>query len=64
MISDAFQSAIPEGNWMYPARKPAEGLPASFEALAEPATSLYLAPAEVEQNRRAWTDEWLAAMAK
>jgi thiamine transport system substrate-binding protein len=64
VISDEFQSAIPEGNWMYPAKKPAEGLPASFEELSEPATSLYLAPSEVEQNRRAWTDEWLAAMAK
>jgi len=64
MISDAFQSAIPEGNWMYPARRPAEGLPASFDGLTKPATSLYLAPAEVEQNRRAWMDEWLAAMAK
>jgi thiamine transport system substrate-binding protein len=64
MISDAFQSAIPEGNWMYPAKKPADGLPPSFEGLTEPATSLYLAPDEVEQNRRAWIDEWLAAMAK
>ena len=64
MISDPFQSAIPEGNWMYPARKPAEGLPASFEGLAQPATSLYLSPTDVEANRRAWTDEWLAAMSE
>jgi len=64
MISDAFQSAIPEGNWMYPAKRPVGGLPASFEGLAEPATSLYLAPADVEANRRAWTDEWLAAMSR
>lgn len=64
MISDAFQSAIPEGNWMYPAVEPAGGLPASFKDLTKPATSIYLAPTEVEANRRAWTDEWLAAMSK
>jgi thiamine transport system substrate-binding protein len=64
MVSDAFQSAIPEGNWMYPVKQPAAGLPDSFKTLAEPLSSILLSPAEVEENRRAWTDEWLGAMSK
>jgi thiamine transport system substrate-binding protein len=64
MLSEPFQSAIPEGNWMYPAKLPAGGMPASFEALGKPEKSLYAEPQEVEQNRRAWVDEWLAAMSK
>jgi thiamine transport system substrate-binding protein len=64
MISERFQSAIPEGNWMYPAKLPEGGLPASFQGLAKPEKSLYAEPQEVEANRRAWVDEWLAAMSR
>ncbi len=64
MVSEPFQSAIPEGNWMYPAKMPAEGLPASFQGLSKPEKSLYADPQDVEKNRRAWIDEWLAAMSK
>jgi thiamine transport system substrate-binding protein len=64
MLSEPFQSAIPEGNWMYPARLPAAGLPASFQSLQKPAKSLYAKPEEVEANRRAWVDEWLAATSR
>jgi thiamine transport system substrate-binding protein len=64
MVSEPFQSAIPEGNWMYPARLTGSGLPASFQNLSKPEKSLYAEPAEVEANRRAWVDEWLAAMSR
>jgi len=64
VMSEPFQSAIPEGNWMYPAKSSEAGLPASFEGLAKPGKSLYAAPAEVEKDRRAWVDEWLAALGK
>lgn len=64
MVSEPFQSAIPEGNWMYPAKLPASGLPASFQGLGKPEKSLYADPADVEKNRRAWVDEWLAALGK
>ena len=30
VLSEPFQSAIPEGNWMFPAKAPPAGLPASF----------------------------------
>lgn len=63
MLSEPFQSAIPEGNWMYPAVMPA-ALPASFEGLPRPEKSTLAAPEEVETNRRAWVDEWLAALSR
>jgi thiamine transport system substrate-binding protein len=64
MLADPFQSAIPEGNWMYPARLPEDGLPPSFNALDTPGKSHLTPPEEVAANRRAWTDEWLAAMSR
>ncbi len=64
MLSEPFQSAIPEGNWMYPATEVAGGLPAAFADLAKPEKSLLTASEVVEQNRRAWVDEWLAALSR
>lgn len=63
IVSEPFQSAIPEGNWMYPAKMPAV-LPASFETLAKPATSLLTASGEIAEYCRAWVDEWLAALSR
>ena len=62
MVGDAFQSAIPEGNWMYPAKLPAEGLPPSFADLGKPEKSFMTAPEKVQAERRSWIDAWLAAM--
>lgn len=62
MLSDPFQSAIPEGNWMYPAKLPADGLPGSFADLGKPPQSFMTAPEKVQAERRSWIDEWLAAM--
>lgn len=62
MVSDPFQSAIPEGNWMYPAKTPAAGLPAAFSGLAKPSHSFLASPETVQDSRRLWIDEWLAAM--
>jgi thiamine transport system substrate-binding protein len=64
MMSEPFQSAIPEGNWMYPAKLPEEGLPPAFKALPRPETTLFTPPETVAANRRAWIDEWLAAMGR
>lgn len=61
MLSAGFQDVIPEGNWMYPVREPAAGLPKSFETLSKPATSLIIASDQVAANRRAWIDGWLKA---
>ena len=64
VLSDAFQSAMPEGNWMFPAKAPSGGLPPSFAGLIEPAKALIYTPQDVQKNRRAFTDEWLNATAQ
>ncbi len=64
MLSDAFQSAIPEGNWMYPARLPEAGLPDAFGELSEPQRSLLTPPETVGAKRGEWIDEWLTAMTR
>ncbi|WP_046864419.1 thiamine ABC transporter substrate binding subunit [Microvirga massiliensis] len=64
MLSEPFQSAIPEGNWMYPAVTPASGLPTSFADLVKPTKALLFTPEEVQSRRRAFIDEWLNATAR
>jgi thiamine transport system substrate-binding protein len=64
VLSDAFQAAMPEGNWMFPARTPAAGLPASFADLVKPARTLLFTPEEVQANRRAFIDGWQAATSR
>jgi thiamine transport system substrate-binding protein len=64
VLSEPFQSAMPEGNWMMPAKAPAAGLPASFKDLAQPQKALLFTPEEVQQNRRAFIDTWLNATAR
>ncbi|MCG7393490.1 thiamine ABC transporter substrate binding subunit [Microvirga sp. ACRRW] len=64
VLSEPFQSAMPEGNWMMPAKVPASGLPASFKDLVQPQKALLFTPEEVQQNRRAFTDTWLNAASR
>lgn len=64
MLSEPFQSAMPEGNWMLPVKTPAAGLPAAFKDLAQPQKALLFTPEDVQQNRRAFTDTWLNATAR
>jgi thiamine transport system substrate-binding protein len=61
VLSEPFQALVPEGNWMYPVKTPAAGLPASFAGLIEPSKALLATPEEVRKNRRAYIDEWLNA---
>lgn len=62
--SEAFQTAIPETNWMYPAVTPAAGLPASFSTLIQPERTLLIPPAEVPAIARAAVEEWRAALSQ
>ena len=64
MISPAFQDIIPQTNWMFPAAATSAPLPQAFNDLVKPAKSLLYSPQQVADNRKAWTDEWLAAMGK
>jgi thiamine transport system substrate-binding protein len=64
VLSEPFQSAIPEGNWMFPVITPANGLPPSFNDLIQPSRGLLFTPEEVQRDRRAFVDEWLNATAR
>lgn len=63
MLTDAFQSVIPQTNWMYPAVTPAAGLPDGFDAF-RPAKSLLLSPEEAQAARAPALAEWQAALAR
>ncbi len=64
MTSPAFQTIIPETNWMYPAVTPPEGLPKGFETLIQPQKALMLSAAEAAALRDKATEEWRAALAQ
>lgn len=64
MTGPGFQDVIPETNWMFPAGKTSEPLDPAFDTLVKPAKTLLLPSDEVAKNRKAWIDEWLAAMSK
>lgn len=63
MLTDAFQSAIPQTNWMYPAVTPAAGLPQGFDSF-HPAKSLLMSPDEAQAARDPALAEWQAALAR
>lgn len=62
--TEAFQATIPTGNWMYPVIALAGGLPEGFPQPPAADATLALAPEVAAANRRAWIDEWLAAMSE
>ena len=62
MTGPDFQNAIPTTNWMFPAGKTSEPLPAAFGDLVQPDKTLLFSADEVSENRKAWVDEWLAVM--
>jgi len=62
MQSDAFQSIIPQTNWMFPAVKPSGGLPKGF-AQPLPAQASLILPADAAfAIRKQALDEWLTAL--
>lgn len=63
MLTDGFQSAIPQTNWMYPAVTPAVGLPQGFDTF-RPAKSLLLSSDGAQATRDAALAEWQAALAR
>ena len=64
MTGPAFQDVIPETNWMFPAGKTDKPLNPAFGKLVEPSKTLLFSADEVAANRKAWVDEWLAAMSR
>lgn len=61
---EAFQAAIPETNWMYPARTPAAGLPAGFAELLRPEKSLLFSAQEAQDLRDPAVAEWRDALSR
>ncbi|WEX77328.1 thiamine ABC transporter substrate binding subunit [Sinorhizobium numidicum] len=64
MIGPEFQSIIPTTNWMMPVGATKEALPEAFGKLVNPQKTFLMSSEEVAANRKAWVDEWLAAMSK
>jgi thiamine transport system substrate-binding protein len=60
----AFQDTIPTGNWMLPAGPTSTPMPSAFDDARSGIASLDVSPETVAAERRAWTDEWLAAMGR
>ncbi len=63
MLTPGFQDTIPTNNWMMPVAATSEPLPAAFGKLVSPEKTFLMTPDEVARNRKAWIDEWVAAMA-
>ncbi len=64
MTGPGFQDVIPETNWMFPAGRIDKPLNPVFDSLVKPEKTLVIPAADVAVNRKAWIDEWLAAMSK
>lgn len=62
ILTPGFQQHIPLKNVMYPAIDLGDDLPAVFDRLIEPGKTLYIDPAVVAQQRKAWLNQWLNAM--
>lgn len=62
MVSPAFQNTIPTGNWMYPISN--VSLPAGFDTLVKPQTSLEYSPQDVATQRGEWINAWQRAVSR
>lgn len=62
MLTPAFQTAIPTGNWMYPVTDAA--LPDGFSGLVKPAAALTYSAKEVADNRQNWIRQWQRAVSR
>ncbi|MCV2863150.1 thiamine ABC transporter substrate binding subunit [Defluviimonas sp. WL0075] len=64
MTTDAFQSVIPETNWMYPAKTPEAGLPEGFGTLVTPSKALIYDAEDARAIRDEALAEWQAALSQ
>lgn len=64
MTGPGFQDAIPQTNWMFPAGRTSEPLHPVFREMIRPEEPLEIPSDVVAENRKAWVDEWLAAMSR
>lgn len=64
ILTEDFQSIIPEGNWSYPAKLDAAKLPEGFAALGTPPSAFFYSEDEAAALREPALDEWLAALGR
>jgi thiamine transport system substrate-binding protein len=64
MAGPEFQALIAETNWMYPAKTPDAGLPASFATLIKPEKSLLIPAQDIPALRNKAIEEWRAALSQ
>lgn len=64
IVSDAFQSVIPETNWMYPAVMPKGGINPGFDTLITPAKALLYPAGEAAKVRDEALGEWQSALSR
>ncbi len=64
MVSPAFQDAVPETQWMFPAAPTSKPLDPVFGEMIRPEKPLEIPSEEVAKNRKAWIDEWLSVMSR
>ncbi|TRD21670.1 thiamine ABC transporter substrate-binding protein [Palleronia caenipelagi] len=62
VLSETFQSLIPEANWSMPAKLPADRLPEGFQQLEMPEKVLFYDEETAFELRDAAIDEWVAAL--
>ncbi|MCS3433058.1 thiamine ABC transporter substrate binding subunit [Klebsiella sp. BIGb0407] len=62
MISPDFQDKIATGNWMYPVTN--VPLPAGFEQLVKPESTLEFSPQQVAAERANWISQWQRAVSR
>lgn len=62
MVSPDFQDKIATGNWMYPVTN--VPLPAGFEQLVKPDSTLEFSPQQVAASRANWIGQWQRAVSR
>ena len=62
ILSDPFQSAIPTGNWMYPAT--AIETPEVFAQLVQPAASRVIEAEALSSNRKTWLNDFTRGLSR
>nr|WP_205246797.1 thiamine ABC transporter substrate binding subunit [Enterobacter sp. Cy-643] len=62
ITTPGFQNTIATGNWMYPVTNVA--LPAGFDSLVKPQTTLEFLPQQVATQRAVWINEWQRAVSR
>lgn len=64
LVSPEVQAILPTTNWALPVTEPATPLPEAFARMVQPTKPLAIPAEEVAANRRAWTEEWRAALGR